>query len=80
MSFGSDAGTSGTAATQLNVDPYAPAQPALNQIVSEATTLYNRGATICCTYCINIRRFSSTRSIRKTSIYSNIRYIIWTIF
>lgn len=43
MSFGSDAGTSGTAATQLNVDPYAPAQPALNQIVSEATTLYNRG-------------------------------------
>jgi hypothetical protein len=43
MSFGSDAGTSGTAATQLNVDPYAPAQPALNQIVSEATTLYNKG-------------------------------------
>ena len=41
MSFGSDAGTSGTAATQINVDPYAPAQPALNQIVSEASSIYN---------------------------------------
>tara|TARA_R110000822_G_scaffold80075_1_gene191003 strand:+ start:492 stop:1208 length:717 start_codon:yes stop_codon:yes gene_type:complete len=43
MSFGSDAGTSGTAATQINVDPYAPAQPALNQIVSEASSIYNQG-------------------------------------
>ena len=40
MSFG---GGSSGGGTQARVDPYAPAQPALNQILSEAGTLYNQG-------------------------------------
>ena len=39
MSFGGGSG----GGTQTRVDPYAPAQPALNQILSEAGTLYNQG-------------------------------------
>ena len=39
MSFGGGSG----GGTQARVDPYAPAQPALNQILSEAGTLYNQG-------------------------------------
>ena len=39
MSFGGGSG----GGTQQRVDPYAPAQPALNQILSEAGTLYNQG-------------------------------------
>jgi hypothetical protein len=38
MSFGSSGG-----GTQAQVNPYAPAQPALNQILSEAGNLYNQG-------------------------------------
>jgi len=38
MSFGSSGG-----GTQAQVNPYAPAQPALNQIISEAGNLYNQG-------------------------------------
>ena len=37
MSFG---GGSSGGGTQARVDPYAPAQPALNQILSEAGNLY----------------------------------------
>ena len=40
MSFG---GGSSGGGTQQRVDPYAPAQPALNQIISEAGNLYNQG-------------------------------------
>jgi len=40
MSFGG--GDSG-GGSQARVDPYAPAQPALNQIISEAGNLYNQG-------------------------------------
>ena len=40
MSFG---GGSSGGGTQARVDPYAPAQPALNQIISEAGNLYNQG-------------------------------------
>ena len=40
MSFGG--GNSG-GGSQQRVDPYAPAQPALNQILSEAGNLYNQG-------------------------------------
>lgn len=40
MSFG---GGSSGGGTQARVDPYAPAQPALNQILSEAGNLYNQG-------------------------------------
>ena len=39
MSFGGSSG----GGTQARVDPYAPAQPALNQIISEAGNLYNQG-------------------------------------
>jgi hypothetical protein len=39
MSFGGSSG----GGTQARVDPYAPAQPALNQILSEAGNLYNQG-------------------------------------
>ena len=38
MSFGSSGG-----GTQAQVNPYTPAQPALNQIISEAGNLYNQG-------------------------------------
>ena len=41
MSFGG--GSSGGSVQTQRVDPYAPAQPALNQIISEAGTLYNQG-------------------------------------
>ena len=40
MSFG---GGSSGGGTQAQVNPYAPAQPALNQILSEAGNLYNQG-------------------------------------
>ena len=39
MSFGGSSG----GGTQAQVNPYAPAQPALNQIISEAGNLYNQG-------------------------------------
>lgn len=41
MSFGGGSGSGGTQTTQ--VTPYAPAQPALNQILSEAGQLYGQG-------------------------------------
>ena len=42
MSFGG--GGSKSSGTQTTtVEPYAPAQPALNQIISEAGTIYNQG-------------------------------------
>ena len=40
MSFG---GGSSGGGSQQRVDPYAPAQPALNQIISEAGTIYGQG-------------------------------------
>ena len=44
MSFGGGGGkSSGTQTT--TVQPYEPAQPALNQIISEAGTIYNQGPT-----------------------------------
>ena len=39
MSFGGSSG----GGSQQQVTPYAPAQPALGQILSEATNLYNQG-------------------------------------
>ena len=42
MSFG---GGSSGGGSQARVDPYAPAQPALNQIISEAGNLYNQGVS-----------------------------------
>ena len=41
MSFGG--GSSSGSTQQTGVTPYAPAQPALNQIISEAGNLYNQG-------------------------------------
>ena len=41
MSFGGGSSGGGTQTTQ--VTPYAPAQPALNQILSEAGQLYGQG-------------------------------------
>ena len=43
MSFGGGGKSSGTQTT--TIEPYAPAQPALNQILSEAGTIYNQGPT-----------------------------------
>jgi hypothetical protein len=43
MSFLGGGGGSGTTVTSVN--PYAPAQPALNQILANASTLYQQGAT-----------------------------------
>ena len=44
MSFGSS-GSGGGQAQNVNVQPYAAAQPALNQIISEAGQVYNQGVT-----------------------------------
>ena len=43
MSFGGGGGGSSTATT--TAQPYAPAEPALNQIISEAGTIYGQGPT-----------------------------------
>ena len=42
MSFGGG-GSGGQTTTLQQVDPYAPAQPGLNQILSEAGTIYGQG-------------------------------------
>ena len=42
MSFGGGSG-GGQTSTIQKADPYAPAQPALNQIISEAGTIYGQG-------------------------------------
>ena len=42
MSFGGGGG-GGTSTTVNRVEPYSPAQPALNQIISEAGTIYGQG-------------------------------------
>jgi len=39
----SSSGTSGDASTVISTEPYAPAQPALAQIISEAGTIYGQG-------------------------------------
>ena len=43
MSFGGGSGGGGQTTTVQQADPYAPAQPALNQIISEAGTIYGQG-------------------------------------
>ncbi len=44
MSFGGSGGTTaGSGTVQTNVQPYAAAQPALNQIISEAGNIYGSG-------------------------------------
>ena len=45
MSFGGGNTTGGGGQAQnVTVNPYAPSQPALNQIISEAGNIYNQGA------------------------------------
>jgi hypothetical protein len=43
MSFGGGGGGQQGGTTTSTIDPYAPAQPALNQILSEAGTIYGQG-------------------------------------
>jgi hypothetical protein len=43
MSFGGGSSGGGSTSTTSTVSPYAPAEPALNQILSEAGTIYNQG-------------------------------------
>ena len=43
MSFGGGGSSGGNQQTTQGVTPYAPAQPALNQIISEAGALYGQG-------------------------------------
>ena len=43
MSFGGGGGGQQGGTTTTQIDPYAPAQPALNQILSEAGTIYGQG-------------------------------------
>ena len=43
MSFGGGSSGGGTTSTTTEVKPYAPAEPALNQILSEAGTIYGQG-------------------------------------
>ena len=43
MSFGGGSNTGGGGTQDVNVQPYAPAQPALNQIISDASAIYGQG-------------------------------------
>ena len=43
MSFGGGSSGGGTTSTTTEIQPYAPAEPALNQILSEAGTIYGQG-------------------------------------
>jgi len=43
MSFGGGGGGKSSGTQTTTVEPYAPAQPALNQIISEAGTIYGQG-------------------------------------
>ena len=43
MSFGGGNNTGGGGTQDVNVQPYAPAQPALNQIISDASAIYGQG-------------------------------------
>ena len=43
MSFGVGSSGGGTTSTTTEIQPYAPAEPALNQILSEAGTIYGQG-------------------------------------
>ena len=45
MSFGGGSSGGGTTTTKSEVSPYAPAEPALQQILSEAGTIYGQGPT-----------------------------------
>ena len=45
MSFGGGGSSGGTQTTVQAAQPYAPAEPALNQIISEAGTIYGQGPT-----------------------------------
>ena len=51
---------------QVVQQPYAPAEPALNQIISEAGTIYGsraRSSRICCTYSTNFTRFAAQETM-----------------
>ena len=41
----SSGGGGGQTVQSTEVNPYSPAEPALNQIISEAGTIYNQGPT-----------------------------------
>ena len=43
MSFGGGSSGGGSTSNTTQIQPYAPAEPALNQILSEAGTIYNQG-------------------------------------
>ena len=43
MSFGGGNNSGGGGTQDVNVQPYAPAQPALNQIISDASAIYGQG-------------------------------------
>ena len=43
MSFGGGSSSGGGQTQVVNAEPYAPAQPALNQIVSDASAIYGQG-------------------------------------
>ena len=45
MSFGGGSSGGGSTSNTTQIQPYAPAEPALNQILSEAGTIYNQGPT-----------------------------------
>ena len=45
MSFGGGSSGGGSTTNTTNIQPYAPAEPALNQILSEAGTIYGQGPT-----------------------------------
>ena len=45
MSFGGGSSGGGSTSDTTTISPYAPAEPALNQIISEAGTIYGQGPT-----------------------------------
>jgi len=62
-------GGGGTTTTNNAAQPYAPAEPALNQIISEAGTILWSGANscrLCSTHTTNFTRLSCTRNYGRS--------------
>ena len=84
MSFGG--GSSGGGGGQVQnqtVNPYAPAQPALNQIIGEAGNLYNQGvgaAGYVAPSTQTTQGLAHQEVMAKCSQHSTCRHFIWKIF
>ena len=71
MSFGGGSG-GGQTSTIQKADPYAPAQPALNQIISEAGTIYGQGPSAAGYVQPTQQTLQGLAQQAATDVYSNV--------